>query len=342
MNDKLILIDPSHSVFYGNMLFDPVSRFNRDNQFLPGIRFREAALKKGIKIETANLYWNRDFDSQEVDYYSFGLLNYSKLAKKNRNVRLKGFFICEPPVVQPGLYKILPELTKVFEHVYIHNTEGDGYSLRNVDQAKLMKYYWAQPFENVLESCWSNQNRQHKMVVVNGNRAPKDKAGELYSRRIEAMVALSQYNAVDLFGMKWDSWKTRSSIWMPYLKNRSKLLKIYQGSCGSKYDVLSRYVFSLCFENMAMKGYITEKLFDCLYAGTIPLYLGAKDIEHYIPRDVFVDCRQFKRWEELWEFVKGFTPQDIARMREEGKRFLATDDFKKYYHSLENCIDLNS
>ena len=41
-------------------------------------------------------------------------------------------------------------------------------------------------------------------------------------------------------------------------------------------------------------GYISEKIFDCFFAGTVPLYLGAPDIEDYIPADTFIDLRQFR------------------------------------------------
>ena len=35
---------------------------------------------------------------------------------------------------------------------------------------------------------------------------------------------------------------------------------------------------------MEMKGYISEKIFDCFYSGTIPIYLGAKDVKTIFPK----------------------------------------------------------
>lgn len=40
-----------------------------------------------------------------------------------------------------------------------------------------------------------------------------------------------------------------------------------------------------------MTGYMTKKLFDCLYVGTIPLHLGAPDISSLIPPEAYIDCR---------------------------------------------------
>jgi hypothetical protein len=62
---------------------------------------------------------------------------------------------------------------------------------------------------------------------------------------------------------------------------------------------------------MAMNGYITEKIFDCLYAGTIPLYLGALDISKYIPSTVYVDCRKFSSWSAMWEEVRSMSDNPI-------------------------------
>jgi hypothetical protein len=64
-----------------------------------------------------------------------------------------------------------------------------------------------------------------------------------------------------------------------------------------------------------MDGYITEKIFDCLYAGTIPLYLGAPDILKYVPADVFVDCRKYSSWTDMWNDVVKLTPETIYSMK---------------------------
>ena len=47
----------------------------------------------------------------------------------------------EPPVVANYLYKKLPEITKLFKNIYLHNIDGDGYSLQNVIKKK-KKFYW--------------------------------------------------------------------------------------------------------------------------------------------------------------------------------------------------------
>ena len=87
-----------------------------------------------------------------------------------------------------------------------------------------------------------------------------------------------------------------------------------------------------------MKGYITEKIFDCLYAGTIPLYLGAKDIESLIPAEAYVDCRQFGSWNEMRDAAMNMTTQEIQIMREAGRAFLESKRGLDYYNSLINLL----
>lgn len=246
--------------------------------------------------------------------------------------------IMEPPVVAPKLYRELPKLTKLFDRVYVHNVVGDGYSLDGVDPTRLKKLFLPIPYNHVLEPYWDLTNRLRRIVVVNGNHRPQSKKSELYSKRIEAIVALQQLGVVDLFGRDWNKWWSRESLWIPYWANRKRLLSAYKGPCDSKFEVLAQYDFCLCFENMTMSGYISEKLFDCLYAGTIPLYLGAPDVADYIPTDVYIDCKNFQTWDDLWDKLNKMSTSEVQMMREAGRRFLISDAANVYFDSLSHLF----
>eukprot|EP01048_Picozoa_sp_COSAG05_P005176 COSAG05_NODE_301_length_11860_cov_30.927812_3_plen_348_part_00 len=68
-------------------------------------------------------------------------------------------------------------------------------------------------------------------------------------------------------------------------------------------DVLRRYRFYLAFENTCEPGYITEKVYNALDAGAIPVYLGAPDVELYVPKGSIMDAREMAR-EEYDALVK--------------------------------------
>lgn len=334
---KNVFIDPSYRVFYDDRLFDlsnPV--LNRDGQLLPFYRLREHLSSRGIGVHTADYFFiNSGLNTQECDYYSLGVLdNFERVLAEGR-VRLVAFVVMEPPVVAPHLYNALPELTASFDLVYVHNINGDGYSLDGVDVSKLRRLYWPIPYNDALEPYWGNANRMKRIVVINGSHNPRGRKKELYSMRINAMVELSRVGVVDLYGVDWNKWWLRRARWLPYWKNRRTLMAIYKGKCASKFEVLQNYEYCLCFENMVMDGYITEKLFDCLYAGTIPLYLGAPDILNYVPDDVFVDCRKYSTWSEMWREVASYSPEKIRDMRNAGREFLKSDMARKFFNSIE-------
>lgn len=70
-----------------------------------------------------------------------------------------------------------------------------------------------------------------------------------------------------------------------------------------KLSILEEYRFAICFENSFIPGYITEKIFTCFAAGCVPIYLGAPNVETYIPKECFIDYRDFQNDEELYQYI---------------------------------------
>jgi hypothetical protein len=54
-------------------------------------------------------------------------------------------------------------------------------------------------------------------------------------------------------------------------------------------DVFNQYKFVFVSENSIADGYITEKIFNCLFARTIPIYYGSKKISKYINQRAFIE-----------------------------------------------------
>ena len=54
---------------------------------------------------------------------------------------------------------------------------------------------------------------------------------------------------------------------------------------ATKLATIARYRFTLAFENSVATDYVTEKFFDPLIAGSVPVYLGAPDIDDFAPSD---------------------------------------------------------
>jgi len=59
-----------------------------------------------------------------------------------------------------------------------------------------------------------------------------------------------------------------------------------------KEEGLCDYMFSVVIENSEVPGYFTEKILDCFATGTIPVYLGAPDIEDYFNKDGIINLSE--------------------------------------------------
>jgi alpha(1,3/1,4) fucosyltransferase len=339
MTTQAVFIDPSTDHFLGDRLFDLNNQYlNRDGTLIPFERLRQHLAKQGIPIHTADKLRDGSERRELNHYWSLGLVDGYESLIGDDSVRMRGFILLEPPLVQPEMYAALPRLTTHFEEVFLHNIVGDGYSLKGVLRERLRKLNWPQPYGDVLNEYWNRDQRLNKLVVIAGNHNPGRRKPELYSERIKAIAALSDCNGVDLFGRGWERWWSRQSFWWPYWRYRRGIMSSYRGSCASKWETLSKYRFSLCFENMPMSGYLTEKLFDCFYAGTVPVYWGAPDIETLVPLGAFVDMRKFSNYQEMLDQLLAMSDEEWHVMREVASDFLRARGATEYQDSLLNVV----
>jgi hypothetical protein len=331
---NICFIDPPSEAYDNERFFDiNNSVLNRDDGLLPYYNLKNDLEKIGYLVTTFDNYlkYNNE-DLAGALYISFGRLRSIELLNRIK-LRLFAFFLLEPPLVDKKMYNFLPSLTKAFQNVFIHNTSGNCYNLENVDSSKLRKLYWPQPQAEVNDKCWNNTNRYNKIVLINGHHKPKSYAGkELYSERIKWAIELDKTIGVDLYGRGWTKIFARSSFWLVYLLNFKKIKNIYIGPCESKIVTMSQYTFALCFENLRMDGYITEKIFDCFFAGTIPIYWGGSDIEKWIPANCYIDIRKFINPENLALYLKEMPNNEILSFRKNAKNFVESEKNRKYFN----------
>jgi hypothetical protein len=77
----------------------------------------------------------------------------------------------------------------------------------------------------------------------------------------------------------------------------------------SKLATIGRHAFDLAFENSVSVDYVTEKFFDPLIVGTIPVYLGAPNVDRFAPGErCFINTADFSGPRELaaylWHLVE--------------------------------------
>ena len=72
----------------------------------------------------------------------------------------------------------------------------------------------------------------------------------------------------------------------------------------SKMDTMAEYKFTISFENAIERDYVTEKFFDPLIAGSVPIYLGAPNIGDFAPGDkCFIDASDWDSPESLARYI---------------------------------------
>ena len=73
---------------------------------------------------------------------------------------------------------------------------------------------------------------------------------------------------------------------------------------GSKYELLSRYRFNLCFENSMFPGYYTEKLLQSWVGGCIPLYYSDPWFHQDFNPKAAINRINFATLDDFSEFVR--------------------------------------
>jgi hypothetical protein len=73
---------------------------------------------------------------------------------------------------------------------------------------------------------------------------------------------------------------------------------------ASRLETIARYRFDLAFENSISTDYVTEKFFDPLTAGCVPVYRGAPNIADFAPGErCYIDAADFHGPRELAEYL---------------------------------------
>jgi hypothetical protein len=81
----------------------------------------------------------------------------------------------------------------------------------------------------------------------------------------------------------------------------------------TKLETIAHYKFTLAFENAIGEDYVTEKFFDPLVTGTVPIYLGAPNVETFAPGErSYINVNDFESPRALAEYLWRLSRDDAA------------------------------
>jgi hypothetical protein len=76
--------------------------------------------------------------------------------------------------------------------------------------------------------------------------------------------------------------------------------------CGiiSKRDAIMNYRFTIAFENSIANDYVTEKFYEPLLMGSVPIYMGAPNIDDFAPgTHSYINVNEFTTPKQLAEYL---------------------------------------
>ena len=81
-----------------------------------------------------------------------------------------------------------------------------------------------------------------------------------------------------------------------------------------KQDIIGNYHFNLCLENTNVDYYCTEKIWDSIQAGCLPIYYGeGNKIYEDFPQESFLDYANFQNTKELFEYIDNMKFEEFQR-----------------------------
>lgn len=286
--------------------------------FIPHVPGTLKCLEPTLKEDLENAGFNLNFSND-----AYGLSNVAAIISWDLNQNLlhnivkypakKCFLITlEPPVVAPEFY--YPEIKRFFGNIY---TLIDDL----VDNKNYFKIHLPTARLKIIEDIY-DYSQKKLCVLINSNKLFQ-RPNELYSERKKAISFLNDTGEFDLYGYGWQG----ISSWKGVARDDEKM------------NALRKYKFCICFENMKnQRGYVSEKIIECLAGGCVPIYYGASNIGDYVPKECFVDFREFDSYQKLYQFMKDMDRKTYESYLAAARRYFDTPAIQR--HSVEQISQM--
>ena len=282
---------------------------------------------RGIQIQTSHRY-SGSFD--DVDWVVFMAVPASIAVKLTLRARVRALLRgqpapdfyqrCAEAAKPPRLAVMLWEPSVVSPENYerrVHERFSRVFTWSErllVQRGNYRRIAWPQP--PVVEVPADIAFAERKLLCnFSGNKSSNAET-ELYSARVAVIRYMEDRHPADFdhYGPGWDS-----------------SFPSWRGVVDSKFAVYPRYRFGLCFENMRDEpGYITEKIFDCLRTGCVPVYFGAPEIAERVPAAAFITRRDYPSTEAMLDALPLIGEIEWRKMRTAGWAFLHSPAFDRF------------
>jgi len=291
-------------------------RLNRDNCLYPFFLLKVKLEAMGFRLFTHD---KCSIEEAEIVIY----INMSSVLPKKIDIDKSYLLLYESELIKPNNWDL--ENHKYFHKIFTWNDEF-------IDNKKYFKLNFSQ---NIVKKIDKDLTKKKQLCTLIAGNKKKKHPLELYSKRVEAIRFFEKKhpNEFEFYGIGWNEYNS-SNRYIQYLLRKLKLHKIiapkypsWRGKIDSKKEILEKYKFAICYENAKdISGYITEKIFDCFFAGCVPVYWGANNIRKYIPENCFIDKNKFETYDELYAFLSNMSESIYLEYLDNIEKYLNSSD----------------
>jgi len=220
-------------------------------------------------------------------YIAIDLIDSIFLNNSNNHKIPKVLIRQEPRIVLPLTY--MDKNTINFDHIIdIGKPKSSPYTVLN----------WPQDLTSYLKN---SKTKNDRVVIVNSNLLSLGR-GENYSLRRQA---INNIKDLDLYGYQWNNNLVRKlhtffielkkytfkvrDLKIQGIKNYFRHFDNYLGEVEDKRMAISMYKYCLVIENSS--EYLSEKIFDALLSGCIPIYIGPDLNSYEIPSFLYLQAQ---------------------------------------------------
>lgn len=329
---KIVVFDAGMPQLMDNKLFNRKEAGEVSHTILPTCYLFEQTAKQDITMMTSDVYF-KNYNDQPALLIS---ALYGPDSKKLIEAGVKPIILTcmESPFIATRFYLNLKKISKLYKHSFVFSGMKKQLSGKTVYH----QMFFPQPFNFCDYPPVDYDDKFFLVAVISAKGIEKFKSyiksfllnlfygggiKEIYSERTRAVNYFSNQAGFDLYGYGWDKVKSENL-------DSGAIGKCYRGTIENKLAVLNKYRFALCFENAISPGYITEKIFDVMNAGCVPIYCGTSDIKNFVPAGCFVDKRNFGSLKELHDFLLKIDKNEYDKYLNNIKNYLNSDEYKKF------------
>lgn len=317
--------------YFNNRFFDELDLLsNRDDCLRPWIELKKSLLHNNVSIDTIDV--TPISEAEIVIFLNVPDENNPFYVESTSLNKIKFCVITELEYIHKNNARL--DLINKFDIVFTYQTNL-------VNNRNIFKLNYSFDFERIVNNFRKVPFSRRKLMasLIAGNKFLNHK-NELYSTRVKIINWFKNNHPLqlDLYGFGWNQkvvfrkflFKFKYLLW--FKSFIPSYYNSYKGTIESKSKTLQMYRFSFTIENaIDVPGWITEKIFDPLFNGCIPIYLGASEISEHVDASCFIDLRQFKSLENLYEYIEQIDELKFQEYQNNILKFLEEKAKEKNY-----------